>query len=182
MRQKLSQIEDAVDAVANSKHLKLFFATVVETLSFLRSGTKNGKQLHNPYPAVKFDFIVDPGVKGLSTFGMENPLIKLEYERKQTPPPGVFDFVVQHCAQSCEPAADGDGVGGLARTQSSLLEAEQEGFAGMLEDELGPVLSAPSFGVRSHFLIFCLRQEVGISSVIIIYCICMYYVSYITSV
>ena len=64
MRQKLSQIEDAVDAVADSKHLKLFFATVVETLSFLRSGTKNGKQLHNPYPAVKFDFIVDPGVKG----------------------------------------------------------------------------------------------------------------------
>jgi hypothetical protein len=64
VRQKLSQIEDAVDAVADSKHLKLFFATVVETLSFLRSGTKNGKQLHNPYPAVKFDFIVDPGVKG----------------------------------------------------------------------------------------------------------------------
>ena len=78
---------------------------------------------------------------------MENPLIKLEYERKQTPPPGVFDFVVQHCAQSCEPTADGDGGGGLARTQSSLLEAEQEGFAGMLEDELGPVQSTPSFGV-----------------------------------
>ena len=97
--------------------------------------------------------VFDPGVKGLSSFGMENPLIKLEYERKQTPPPGVFDFVVQHCAQSCEPTADGDGGGGLARTQSSLLEAEQEGFAGMLEDELGPVQSTPSFGVSPNCLI-----------------------------
>lgn len=49
---------------------------------------------------------------------------------------GVFDFVVHHC----ERMSTRD-----ATTADSGLQ-EQEGFAKVLEDELGPLLSAPSFG------------------------------------
>lgn len=61
----------------------------VETLNFLRSGLARGKLLINR-PAVKFEFIINPGMKGLSALSVENPLEKLEYERKQMPPPSAF--------------------------------------------------------------------------------------------
>lgn len=52
----------------------------METLNFLRSGEKHNKQLSTPYPALKFEFLIDTGMKGLSAMGMENPLEKLKCE------------------------------------------------------------------------------------------------------
>ena len=101
VREQASLICEAVEAIEQSGELKRLLASTVETLNYMKSGVKNWKPLmsRDGKPSLKFQFIVDPGLKGLAALTAENPLTKLAAERSNSTLPGVFAVIVAACCE-----------------------------------------------------------------------------------